>query len=707
MRIGIGVDTGGTCTDAVAYDFDAGTLLAKGKSLTTREDLSIGIGKALDALPPGLIRDALFVSLSTTLATNACLEDKGGRAKLLIFGLTDELLERFNAASNYGLRKGYVRCIDTHGSADGLVAGEPDWDEVLAEHEAWLRDADALSASELYSMNSGAPCEKHLKKLSAERFKLPCVCASEFTSELNVLVRGATALLNARMFPIIGEFVGAAIKDFKKRGCKAPVMVVRSDGSMMSSELSRSRPVETIQSGPAASVLAGKSLCDENDYIILDMGGTSTDISIVRGGRPIMADGGIQLAGWQTAVKGVLASPFALGGDSAIRLQDGKLQLSPRRATPMCVAARRWPGIKDMLAELIRSKHVNKFPLHEVLYLVREPAEQKSYESDELALLKLLRDGPCIVDKLQSKAGIDLYHFNGERLEAEGLVMRCGLTPTDFMHIKGDYAEYDAEASILAARYLLMGMGRDDSQESISELADDAYELVEGRMFENILRVMLARQHPAVFREGADEQVGFLIREAWEKRPEKARHNHGSAPQNSPGRKHVQSPVQNPGQLQGQSPGSGSLFSHTFGVNAALVGIGAPTHVFLPEVAKALGAVCILPEHAEVANALGALMADIDVTVQVEISQWLSSNGQTYYIAHTPSGSSRFTSLNEAIAMAEKASAEAAISEARTRGATGEPPVTTRVERHSFTSNEGSNVKLGCAVISEVRIRLG
>ena len=68
MRIGIGIDTGGTYTDAVAYDFDSEKLLAKGKSLTTREDLSLGIGRALDMLPPETIRDASLISLSTTLA---------------------------------------------------------------------------------------------------------------------------------------------------------------------------------------------------------------------------------------------------------------------------------------------------------------------------------------------------------------------------------------------------------------------------------------------------------------------------------------------------------------------------------------------------------------------------------------------------------------------------------------------------------------
>ena len=82
MKIEIGIDTGGTYTDAVVYDTDNRKVLGWAKALTTKEDLSIGIGNALDGLPKELAGQAGMVSLSTTLATNACVEDKGGRAKL-------------------------------------------------------------------------------------------------------------------------------------------------------------------------------------------------------------------------------------------------------------------------------------------------------------------------------------------------------------------------------------------------------------------------------------------------------------------------------------------------------------------------------------------------------------------------------------------------------------------------------------------------
>lgn len=671
MKIGIGIDTGGTCTDAVAYDFDSGRLLAKGKSLTTREDLSVGIGKALDMLPDKYIRDACLMSLSTTLATNACVEDKGCRAKLLIFGLTDELLVRYDAESVYGLRSESVHCIDTHGSADGFIIDEPDWDSVFEEYGGWLADADALSVSELYSMRNGAPCEKRARPLLEERFGLPVICASELTSELNVLERGATALLNARLLPIVREFIDAALVNFASRGCTAPVMIVRSDGSLMSDMRSLSRPVETILSGPAASVLAGRSFSDKEDYLVIDMGGTTTDVSLVCDGRPVMAENGISIGGWKTHVKGVFVDTFALGGDSAIRAHGDKPCLSPRRVMSLCSAAQRWPEIKSELRQLVWDKRRSRFPLHEFMYLVKKPSETRQYDEDENKLLRALGDGPLSLGSLQKEAGIDLYHLNSERLEAEGIIMRCGLTPTDFMHIKGDYTAYDAEASTLAARCLLLGLEREDTEENIAALADETYNLVEELMYEKLVGILLAQQHPKQFASGPDEQMLYLIRESWKNR----------------------------------DTDSPALFSQTLTTKSALLGIGAPTHVFLPAVARALGAECILQEHAEVANALGALKADINASVKVEISQRLGGEGGLYYIAHTPDGSMKFDNFDSAVEAASVAAEKAAVAEARSRGALGELVIKTGVKRHKTVSKWGSDVALGCTVVSEAAAR--
>jgi len=669
MKIGIGMDTGGTYTDVVAYDFESDKLLAKGKALTTREDLTIGIKNAFDSLPPELIRDAEVISLSTTLATNACVENKGGRAKLLIFGLTDELLIRYKAEQKYGFKRENVRCIDMVGSADGLVIDEPDWDEVMRDLEPWLEDIDALAIAELYSMSNGAPCEKHARKLIEDRLGLSCIGASELSSDLDVIARGATALLNARLLPIGREFIEAVLSDLTRRGYNAPVMVVRSDGSLMSAEHTLERPVETILSGPAASVLAGKAVSDASDYLIIDMGGTTTDVSVVRGGMPTLSNGGINIGGWRTHVKGVFIDTFALGGDSAVRAYGDTIRLFPRRSMPICVAARRWPKVKIMLEELFDKPRKSQFPVHEFFYLVRKPSNPTRYNKFELRLMDALKNGPRLIGDLAEAAIIDLYHLDdSERLEDEGIIMRCGLTPTDFMHIKGDFTEYDTDASILVARFLLLALERDDTPENIAALANEVYDRVSGYMYEQLLRVLLAQQYPKQFAEKLDPQTEYLINEAW------AKHRDSN-------------PV---------------FFNHMFTTSAALVGVGAPTHIFLPAVAKALGTECILPEHAEVANAFGALKANIATTVRVEVSQRLSSEGEIFYITHAPTGSRSFDNVDDALELALAEAESAAIKEVRARGATGQLTINTRIEGRTAMSRCGSNVKTGRAAVAEV-----
>ena len=170
MLIGIGIDTGGTYTDAVAYDFEARAVVAKAKARTTREDLSVGIGAALDALPAELVQASRLLSLSTTLATNACVERKGGRAKLVLLGTSRKILEWIDAKNVYGLDAGDVLCLHTHSSFDGTVVDHPDWERVAGEEDAWFADAQALAVAEVNGSRNGGVCEALGQKFLQERY---------------------------------------------------------------------------------------------------------------------------------------------------------------------------------------------------------------------------------------------------------------------------------------------------------------------------------------------------------------------------------------------------------------------------------------------------------------------------------------------------------------------------------------------------------
>ncbi len=665
MRIGIGIDTGGTYTDAVAFDYESRCVLAKGKSRTTKEDLSRGICGALDFLPREYVAQATHVALSTTLATNACVEGKGGRAKLVLMGTTPKVLSRIDAAGRYGLSPDEVLCLDTHGSFDGSVVDMPDWEKVLAEQEAWFADAEALGFCEAHAARNGAVCETAGKQAVSARYDVPIIVASDLASDVNMMERGATALLNARLLPVIEEFLCAVGKAFSARGVAAPMMVVRSDGSLMGTELASIHPVETILSGPASSVRGAGELSECENCLIVDMGGTTTDLSLVVGSHPVMSEG-IRIGSWKTQIKGVFIETFGLGGDSAVCVREGKLALSERRVEPISAAAERWPELADKLEAIAQEPYRAQFPPYEALYLVRELSDPARYTDAERRIVDALAGGPLLLGEMDR---YDLFMKRTERLESEGVVMRCGLTPTDMMQIKGDFDRYDPRAAIAATKTLaaqLPACGL--SEDPVASLADAVYDAVERKLYGSILRMLLRHRYGRYADEAPDTFYEGIFDAEW------ARAAHGEA---------------------------GTLFDIGFASKAALVGIGAPTHIFLPAVARALDARCVIPPDSEVANAVGAVTTTINVRAVVRVVPQYDSYGIIGYRVHLDGGQKTTKTKEEALAIAQRAAREKAELLIREQGAIGR----IECEVHSMQSatsatGDGQTLDLGTDVVA-------
>lgn len=669
MRIGIGIDTGGTYTDAVAFDFETRAVLAKGKSRTTKEDLTQGIYNVLSGLPAELRGQAEFVALSTTLATNACVEGKGGRAKLVLMGTTEKVLRRIGAEKKYGLREGDVLCLDTKGSFDGSVVDMPDWDALVEEHADWFGDAQAICLCEANAARNGAVVERAGKEALRARYEVPFVMGCELSSDLNMMARGATALLNGRLLPVVENFLSATARALEKAGIDAPMMIVRSDGSLMGSELAADRPVETILSGPAASVHGSHELADLADGLVIDMGGTTTDISLVEGGAPVMTSG-IRIGSWQTQAKGVFIETFGLGGDSAVRLKDSQLVISEQRVEPISAAAERWPEVTDKLRALVDCGLCSSLPFNELLYLVREPGDLMRYSREERRLIKTLQEGPCL---LGERERIDIYTIDSTRLEAEGIVMRAGLTPTDIMQVKGDFSRYGTEAAELTIRYFSESMGTGFPQPIPEQFCDAVYDLVEFKLYSNIVRILLRNRYPKAFADGPFKGFETVLREEWER----ARRGKKDA-----------------------------LFDLNFTTPGRLVGIGAPTHIFLPAVAQALGAEYVIPQYAEVANAVGAVVAGISATRAVQVEPRNTPAGVDGYLVHAEEGTRLFTAdeledaYDEAFAFAQQEAARQAAAEARRRGAVGELVFEDSSKVSQSYTTDGTSIYLGTSVVA-------
>ena len=661
MTLGIGIDTGGTYTDAVIYDFTTNRVLCSSKALTTHEKLEKGIINALSLLDNGYFPKIEIVALSTTLATNACVENKGGRAKLIFFGVDKKVFDM--VGMNYGLtNKNDVYLCENSSDFNGSKAQEPNWDKLFMELESWMNDAEGLGIVEVFAMNNGAMLEKAAKKQVLDRYDIPVVCGHELFYELNSIQRGSSTLLNAKLIPIIQQFLESIKNALADRNINAPIAVVRSDSTKMSEQYSKMKPVETILSGPASSVTGGINITNEQNCLIIDMGGTTTDISIVKNGIPLNADSGVKIGSWKTFVHGVYIDTFGLGGDSAIRVEHGKVIQLPQRMIPLCVAASRWPNINKELEELADSKKYHSYPLYEFLFLQKKITSRSSYSKDELELIKLVENEPVLLEKAAKALNRDIYTINTKRLESEGVIIRVGLTPTDIMHIKKDFNSFDDKAPQTAVRYILANILEETGNEyTEEEFCDMVYDTIKLKLYENIVRILLSDKYPDSFKYGVNEQVAELICNSYKD------NSHKDLPVN-------------------------------FKTDMSLVGIGAPTHIFLPDVAKALGTICIIPQNAKVANAIGAVVSNVRSVYQVEIRNEYDSS----YIVFAPAGKHVSDNFDEAVEYAKKAASDAALDDAKLKGIAESFNVETKVITKTATAKKGRQIELGTVVIATV-----
>ena len=277
----LGVDTGGTYTDAVVYDEAAGELLGKAKVPTDHDDLSQGMTAAVDGAiaAAGVAPEAVsLVAVSTTLATNALVEGRGRRAGLVMIGFEPE------AAARAGLRDAIgsdpVIMVAGGHSSHGEEMAPLDTAGLLGELDAVAASVEAFAVTSQFSVRNPAH-EEQARALIRDHCGLPVTCSHELVEALNGPRRSVTALLNARLIAMIDELIVTTVGVLHARRIDAPLMVVRGNGSLVAASFVRERPVETILSGPAASLVGAVHLAGLPDAVVADVGGTTTDV----GGR--------------------------------------------------------------------------------------------------------------------------------------------------------------------------------------------------------------------------------------------------------------------------------------------------------------------------------------------------------------------------------------------------------------------------------------
>ena len=279
----LGIDTGGTHTDAVVFDPELNSVVITAKAETTHHDLAIGISEVLEKLArldcPGGLSAIGRIHLSTTLATNAIAENKGRRVGLILMGYDQEQAEVGRLVAELP----QVSPVFVDGSHDYYgVENEPlDKAALLSAVEELEPEVTGWAVSGFFSVKNPAH-EMEAAGLIRSLSSKPVTMGRDLTGRLDAMRRAATAALNAGLVGIIGSLLDAVNTSALKVGLKARLMVVKGDGSLVSEEWARTKPIETLVSGPAAGLVGAGLLSpglwntDERNFLDLDGGGTTS-----------------------------------------------------------------------------------------------------------------------------------------------------------------------------------------------------------------------------------------------------------------------------------------------------------------------------------------------------------------------------------------------------------------------------------------------
>jgi len=596
IKTGLGIDAGGTYTDAVVYDLEENKTLCKSKSLTTKWDFTKGINKALKKLDQEKLLRVELVSLSTTLATNAIVENNGQKVGMILmppYGLDIDKDISFQpksvvkgqleitgrqiiAIDPYEVRQKAGQMVENHGVTAFAVSGYAG--SINPEHEIQVKD--------IIHQQTGCFV----------------TCGHELSDSLNFQTRAVTAMLNARIIPQLAGLLRDLEKVMAAFDIQAPIVVVKGDGALMSSTMAKQRPVETILSGPAASVAGARHQTGIKDALVVDMGGTTTDTAALTDNLVSLNEKGSNIGGHRTHVKALEIRTAGLGGDSLIEFEKGKFLIGPKRVAPVAWLGQMYPKTKDALEYLNQNLHQHTTSTRKMQILaVTGSVKQFELTPLENKIVSLLKKRPHSIDELVQKTGVfSDSSLPLQRLEENFTLQRCGLTLTDLLHITGRFIKWDQQ---IAAEYCEMFsfLAKKQTPELTRYLL---------KMGVNLLTLELLKRQ-------LDDEVD----------PE-ALH---SCPVCKVLIKNL---------LTRENPHYGISINF----KRPVIGIGAPIKYFLPKAVKPLGAQAILPDDADVANAIGAITSNVVIKKQLRIIP----GDQGGFIVEGIAGTRQYKDFNDA-----------------------------------------------------------
>lgn len=559
MSFSLGIDTGGTYTDGVIVDIATRKIVSKAKALTTKEDLSVGIDCCLRALDIQNYPDIKLVAVSTTLATNAIVEGQGSPTGLIYMGAEpDEDIPaeiKSRVAGRFDIMGNLVDDIDK--------------EEIKEVVEKMRGQVDAVAISGYASVRNPKH-EQAIMDIVKKQLNIPVICAHQLTTSLGFTQRTITAVLNGRLISIIDDLIESIREVTSGLGINAPIMIVKGDGTLMTESMAKAKPIETILSGPAASVIGALALTDKKNGIVLDMGGTTSDFAELEDGRVRIRKEGAKVGGWFTRVKAVEISTFGLGGDSLIALdRKGNITIGPRKVWPLCILGAKNPGLIYEMKNFRRAGEFKLFSEHEAdCYIYQGSQREHILTEEESIMVNSLKERPHSISYLAGLIRKDPETVDIDRLVDLGVVARAGFTPTDALHVLGRYNKWDRNIAVRGAEIISDRIGM-----SVNAFIRQVESMIYDKIAITSLQSIMDFEDGKLNVEDSPEAMKLI--------------------NSSFGR------------------GGKSVINANISLNKPIVAIGAPAEAWIVPAAEKLKTEILVPEHADVANAYGAAIGQI------------------------------------------------------------------------------------------------
>ena len=630
----VGVDTGGTYTDAAIIDAGSHRVISSAKAITTKGDLAIGVAEAITRavglLPQGLQpQDISLVSVSTTLATNAVVEGHGSAVGVVLIGFDAAMVTRTGIAQAFpGMPVETVAGGHDH---NGDARVPLDLEALEAALSRMADKVDAFAVASAFAVRNAAH-EHAARELIVARTGKPVTLSTELSSSLDAPRRALTAALNARLISRVSHLIEAVRRAMAQLQIRCPLMIVKGDGTLALAESVVTRPIETVLSGPAASLVGAQWLSGLDSFILSDMGGTTTDLGVLLNGRPRVALEGAEVGGWRTMVRAIDVRTIGLGGDSEVLLgPQGKLTVSAQRIVPVALLGARYPELIALLeADLADVDGGNSMQGRFVLlpFGARAGAPTGELTAREREVLLQVGERPQALRKLANTLAAQRAIGS---LRRKGLIQLSGFTPSDAAHVLGLQANWSGAAASLAGQ-------------------------------------LAARLRDMKF--PTPERTEQFARDVWNETVRLT------------GRAILDTAM-------GMSPVDGTLVDAVCSGNARVglcaislkpsvpvVAVGGPVKVYYPEVARRLGCDIVFPDYCDVANAVGAATGVVAQTVVVRVA----GDGSGVFVLHSTVGTQQFRDPTEALVRATEMAREAARTAVMAMGASA-PEVQLTVQK--------------------------